>query len=201
MRTNQLMDIDYFQTFANSLKAWGENRSRDNTRKMIFGFIKFYARLNRENYFDGMEKEKLIMTFQTFSAMDRIIEEFTIAEFMQIFPPEKKFDGAKYEVIDYYSTMEYIDELGGIDTLIANVGAREFIANYYNVDIFNYNIASILLMSAIQVSEGKPTLAEEFVADMQRENTVYKGNSGMDFKQNKDGTFQKVGKGHLRLLN
>lgn len=201
MKTSQLMDIDYFKTFENSLRAWGENRNRDNTKKVIFGFIKFYARLNRENYFDGMEKEKLIMTFQSFSAMDRVIEELTIREFMQIFPPEKKFDGAKHEVIDYYSTMEHIEELGGIDTLIADVGAREFIASYYNVDIFNYNIASMLLMSAIQVSEGKPTIAEEFMTDMQRENTVYRGRNGIEFKQNRDGTFQKVGKGHLRLLN
>lgn len=199
MKTGQLLEMNYLNSYSNSLNKWSENQSKDNAKRLIFNFIKVNSDSKRQD-FEGWSIENLIAMFGGFSQMDRIIEELTIAEFMEILPPEKDYKGAKYQVIDYYSTMEHIEELGGVDTLIGDVGAREFIISYYNKDVFNCNITSMLLMSAIQRAEGKPTLAEEFMADIQRENTIYKGISGKEFKQNKDGTFSKIEKGHLKIV-
>lgn len=76
--------------------------------------------------------------------------------FIQFFPIRKRYDGAKYEVKDYYSTIEAVKRHG--DTI---QDVYEFLWDYFNTHISFYVVRKTCLMSSIREVETGQSLFED----------------------------------------
>lgn len=140
--------------------------------------------------------------FQLHSVLKQMIEQLTPAEFMQLFPIKKEYDGHKYGVKDYFYTIDYIESLEQ-DKPIKD-GLR-FLTEYCNDDIHELNVNMMMNLSYLRQMQGKPSLA----ADWARINgietyTKYTDHAGDEFLIDEQGKTQKIIKPrpkHLRLVN
>ncbi|WP_107841368.1 hypothetical protein [Metasolibacillus meyeri] len=152
----------YIKAYIRSLKACPTEEGADQSKyipKIIFYGVRAvgtYPKL--KNY------EEAVTCFEFIAGLKGIMSLLTLHEFMNIFPIEKTFDGAKYEIKDYYSTVEAIQELGLQPH--ERIGERilELIIEYMNDDIMHFAVQSMTAMSAIRRFDGHLDLMEEFMA-------------------------------------
>lgn len=88
----------------------------------------------------------------------------TPRELAQIFPAEKRYDGEKYQVKDYFTSAEFLNSLE--DKPMGTEGALKFMWDYMNPQLMEFNV---LVMDAIdndRKRQGKPTMSEEFAKEM-----------------------------------
>ncbi|MDD9149318.1 hypothetical protein OYT88_12280 [Sporolactobacillus sp. CQH2019] len=71
---------------------------------------------------------------------------FTPKEFMNLFPVTKKFNGSKFCIRDYFSTMEYVKSLPQ-DKPISSEHIDEFLMKYENPDIDNFMVDAMMALS------------------------------------------------------
>lgn len=90
------------------------------------------------------------------------IKELTFAEFVQIFPIRKEFDGYKYEVKDYFTTIAYIESCGGMDQFIQH--PFELLIEYNNFELSIFTVDIICIMDEIRSRKTGMNLIEEFLA-------------------------------------
>jgi hypothetical protein len=86
--------------------------------------------------------EQLLYVCGVFNGMIGLL---TPREFMNIFPVSKTYDGKKYEIKDYFYTMEMINK-HGIDNEIGVDNVLEFLFDYVNPTIDLY---AVTIMGAI----------------------------------------------------
>lgn len=105
--------------------------------------------------------EEAIAAFQFASVIKDLIGTLTPAEFMNLFPIEKDFKGHKWGMKDYFYTRDYINGLNP-DEPIGD--ALEFMWEYTNREITDFNVAVMGYLSDLRRLEGKPSLAAEWAA-------------------------------------
>ena len=105
--------------------------------------------------------EEIEALFGLLSKIKGLVSELTPAQFMEIFPISKKYDGAKNGVKDYFHTKNYIEKLPQDEPIGDN--SLMFLSEYVNKDIDLYNIKSILTVSKLRELNGYPSLGEEFM--------------------------------------
>ncbi len=160
--------VAYGRAFLQAVRAYADDQQdKDRLRRLIFYGVKALGRSTRsESDYDG-----LVLSYQTIGFIKDLIGQLTPAELMQLFPVEKKYDGAIYQMKDYYSTMDAIQQ-HGLNTPIGK-DASKMLWDYMNPDIFNFMIELLCVMSAIQRAEGKKGLLEEFFEQQGKPLTVY----------------------------
>ncbi|MFY0147844.1 hypothetical protein [Bacillus cytotoxicus] len=133
---------------------------KDTNKKVILYGVKFINHLKGANSYEG-----LIAKFQLISWIKEVIGELTPREFMTIFPISKEYDGDKFGIKDYYSTMKSINKIG-IDTKIGE-SVSEFLLDYHNWnDVFEFCVTSMTIMSEIRRKETGKGIMEEFFPDL-----------------------------------
>lgn len=81
---------------------------------------------------DGKSKSDSEHIFNLICFINDFIETLTPKEFMTIFPIIKMYDGKRYGIKDYFTTMKMIHE-NGLEHPIKN--ARRFLWDYMNEDV------------------------------------------------------------------
>lgn len=79
-----------------------------------------------------------------------------------IFPIDKKYDGEKYEIKDYFSTVQMIKDHGW-DERISD--AFNFLWDYENRHLRHYLTQYLSLVSDIRRTQGHPGILEEWAAE------------------------------------
>ena len=78
-----------------------------------------------------------------------LVAELTYKEFMEIYPIDKRYDGAKTETRDYYSTMEFLSDID-LDSQIGNKEqVMDLFWDYSNWELLDVASASMCAMSAM----------------------------------------------------
>jgi hypothetical protein len=95
------------------------------------------------------------------------IAGLTPNEFMTVFPVDKRYDGDRYEVKDYFSTMEELREIG-MDT---NIGENVYslLFDYQNRHVRKFNVFKFNVLDCFRACRGEPSIMEAFLA----ENGIY----------------------------
>lgn len=129
----------------------------DNFKQVIFYGVKVVNGIQEAKTYDDE-----LAIFQIISVLKDLIKQLTPNEFMNIFPVEKDFKGYKYEMKDYYSSMEYVNTLDlnkpiGDNTLM-------LLAEYMNKDIHRFFVKSVISLSDLRQHEGHIDMFEEFMA-------------------------------------
>ena len=107
------------------------------------------------------DKKALDDLYATIEYTDHLIGQITPRELIQIYPIEKSYDGKKYGTVDYFSTMEQLEEFG-MNELITDDKVMDVLFNYDNTHIRNYGCAKFSVISDLRRCEGHPGLVEEF---------------------------------------
>lgn len=108
--------------------------------------------------------DALIKKFKNAEAIKLIMSLLTPKQFINIFPIEKTYDGAKYECKDYFSTMEMVNSLDQDSPIGDKID--DFLWDYMNRDTRLFQVETMSLISDIMRANGEPGLMECMTADL-----------------------------------
>lgn len=83
--------------------------------------------------------------------------------FNQIFPIKKEYDGYKYSMKDYFSTVDYIEEKIGWDNQIKN--GLGFLYEYDNDDVLQASIVTMEVIDSINKRQTGESIFERFAKE------------------------------------
>lgn len=83
--------------------------------------------------------------------------------FNQIFPIKKEYDGCKYGMKDYFSTVDYIEEEIGWDNQIKD--GLGFLYEYDNDDVLQASIATMEVIDSISKRQAGESVFERFAKE------------------------------------
>ena len=123
------------------------------------GLVRYFAYLEDEELDDETNTglKDLGNVFHSMLLLGSLLSAEKVA---QLFPPEKRYDGAKYEWKDYYTARQAVEAAGGWK------GTREvldFLMEMTNGDIRLCCLAGMHVMDEMREREGKQSLIESFV--------------------------------------
>lgn len=98
--------------------------------------------------------------------MERIVDItslITPRQFMTIFPIDKEYDGEKYGIRDYFTTIEDAVKPNGIDKPIKE--PFKFLMNYWNHDVLLFVVNMTTAMSDIHKEKTGKSLFTQFLED------------------------------------
>jgi len=128
-----------------------------------------------------------LLNYQGFIAttMD-ILSSLTPLEFVRFFPIEKRYDGDKWEMKDYFSTIGEINKLPA-GKPIGQENLPGLLFDYQNRDVRKFTVALMSVQSKILHLQGKPDFMEVWAA----ENSIpvyskYSTPDGKEFMINSD---------------
>lgn len=156
MTTQRKQEL-YLTCFSKAVRNFDIEVVNDNFKRVIFYGIKAINRSKEPTNYEGYEN-----TFQLISTMKDLIGKLTPNEFMNIFPIKKDFTGYKYEMKDYYSSIEFINNLDRNKPIGDNVSY--FLMEYTNKDIDKFVIKSVMTLSRLREQQGHLDLFEELMA-------------------------------------
>jgi hypothetical protein len=69
---------------------------------------------------DHNKMKSLISSYSLSSLIANLLDGYTPRELLRVFPIQKYYEGYKWEVKDYFSSIEYVNEFG-LDSWILNL--------------------------------------------------------------------------------
>ena len=108
-----------------------------------------------------MDRKTLDDLYTTIEYTDHLIGHITPRDLTQIYPIEKSYDGNKYGTVDYFSTMEKLEEFG-MDEPITQDRVIDVLFGYDNKHICEYVCTMLSVISGLRRCEGHPGIMEEY---------------------------------------
>nr|MDH3153197.1 hypothetical protein [Bacillus licheniformis] len=128
----------------------------DDFKKIAFAGIKM-INLEKARSRRFLEvKARLIEFIQT------VIGKLTPGELMQMFPIRKQYDGEKFGMKDYFSTMHAVKEKGIDNCIGTEEEVFDFLWDYQNPDITLFMVTLVSTVSDLGRASGQKSLFEEF---------------------------------------
>lgn len=166
----------YKKAYTSTLKAYQIGQDTlPIIKKAIFYGVKMINTMK-----DEILDEDLIYNFKLINSIIDMMSTITPKEFINIFPIKKDYKGYKFDIKDYFYTIDYLKTID-LDTPIGDK-ILDFLWEYVNDDIHEFVVKMLLTMSHLRQMEGKPSIMEEF-ADMMGIKTykVYTDDKGKKF--------------------
>lgn len=158
--------------------------------KTVFYGIRYINTINRKK----LTYDEASLSLNFMQAIRMMIAQFTPNQFMQIFAPEKIYDGLKWGTKDYFSTMDELKKLG-LDNVIGE-NVDDFLWCYHNWDINKFMVNQMCTISDIRKFQTGKSIGEEWAEEMgiQTYTTVDDGRGGTKFIKTprKKGSHLKV---------
>ncbi|MGH1259591.1 MULTISPECIES: hypothetical protein [Bacillus] len=195
--------VIYINMFINALEELKKqdketkSLSRDTYRKVIFAGVRYISKSKN----DVLNYDYLMNRFLVISYLENLMKVLTPRDFITMFPIDKNYDGSRYEMKDYFSTMKEINKIG-MDTPIGEEIIK-FLWDYQNFkDITLFTLASMRTLNNIQKLQGEKTLTEEFAERLGLDTyTKHKESNGKEYiTNNRTGATQEVQKSRPRYL-
>lgn len=125
--------------------------NHENYKKFVYWGIRYLPHCETDN-----AEEK----FAYISIVKDCLKKITYGEFVQMFPIDKEYDGAKLEMKDYYSTMKYLDGKF-VDSYIEE--PLELIFEYNNWYIIEFGVAVMSVTSEMHKIQTGIGITEAFM--------------------------------------
>ena len=127
------------------------NPNHENYKKLVYWSIRHLP------YYETNNAEE---KFAYISCLKNCLKKLTYREFINLFPIAKEYDGAKWEMKDYYSTMEYLDGKS-LDDYIKE--PLDLIFEYYNWDIIIFGVEVMSATSEMNKIQTGIDITEAFM--------------------------------------
>ena len=135
--------------------------SKDDVKKLIYLEVKYIESLHRADK-DNTEicfyKKTPGSVFNILDAVVNMIGLLKPAELLTIFPVTKIYDGDRYQIKDYYSTMEALNKLDQ-DKPIGK-GAFEVLWDYTNWSLSEFMVEMMSTMNLVGMYQGKQDMTD-----------------------------------------
>ena len=137
-----------------------ETKNRYDLCSACLYFIKYFN-LSQNQTETGMK---------LFSEICYMISLLTPKEFLRTFPPRKNYKGARYESIDYFSTMEKFQGMNmDISFLESSTDIMEFMQGYDNREILRFSVQSMMLISKLHQQRTGRDMLDDFMISQNKE--------------------------------
>ena len=204
IETKQKPKLDYEGIYLYRMcKAFSDfDGSLEARRKIIYYTVKYFNVIDIE-LFTGEDLERLL-TLR--GGMMEVMSQITPADLITIFPISKTYDGAKYEMKDYYSAMEAVNAHGLHERFKTADNARELLWEYWNRDIRLYQVKLMSVISGMNQRATGETLMERFFREQganvgtYRKYTDQNGNSFMVDDMGRSVPVRRTFPKHIRLM-
>lgn len=140
-----------FKQLAAASDSYKVNPNHDNFKKFAYWGIRYLPYYETDNV-----EEK----FAYINIIEDYLKNITYGEFVQMFPIEKTYDGARWEMKDYYSTMEYLDGKF-VDDFIED--PLELIFEYYNWYVIEFGVELMTVTSDMHRIQTGIGISEAFI--------------------------------------
>ena len=145
---------------------------QDKLAKVGFAGIKYICScrdVSRENTKLGIDEPKTLKQnqyrFQMIDSIFGVLGYLTVRNFVNTFPIEKYYKGAKWEEKDYFSTMEVLSKMDW-DKPIGRDELSELLWDYDNEELRHAYVEFTTAMSAIYRSQTGKGIAETWLDDL-----------------------------------
>ena len=165
------------------------NNNLDQELKPIIKKLTFYGvgAINGAH----LNMEPVEWRFRFADTVKGFMATLTPKEFINIFPIMKEFDGKRMEMKDFFSTMEYINELKQDEPIGDQI--LDFLWEYHNIHIRLFTVRLMSLMSDLRRAAGYPGIMEEWAAENEIETyTMHTDGDGKKFMVGSDGSTARV---------
>jgi hypothetical protein len=207
MNQTTIKNLLYLQAWCRTVKQNPDldiayKRNPDNESRHILKRIIYYGvkAVNTTPEPEHITREAAETNFQFISIIKDLMALLTPIEFMQMFPIEKDYKGHRWGFKDFFYTRDYINGLEQGKPIGGEI--LNFLWEYQNKDITEFNISSMEALSNLRKLDGLPSLAEEFADEMGLKTyTVHTDSKGREFLIDKDtGKTMRVKKSKPRYL-
>ncbi len=170
---NEIWERQFFNTVKEYTKEYGSlyTLPQDKLAKVGLIGIKYICScrdFSRENMKLGIDKPKTLeqsqYRFRLIDSIFGVLGCLTLRNFVNTFPIDKTFDGAKWECKDYFSTMDVLSKMDW-DKPIGRDELSELLWDYDNEDLRNAYVEFTTAMSAIFRAQTGKGIAEKFCED------------------------------------
>jgi hypothetical protein len=108
------------------------------------------------------ERELVEAIFHSITDAERLISQLTPRELTRIFPITKEYDGERCGWKDYFSTLDAIAEIGGMDQPIGDqVGSLFY--DYQNRYVRRFSLFKMSVVDELRAYQGQPSMMEAFM--------------------------------------
>lgn len=126
------------------------------------GLVRYFSFMKGEDLDDETDEE-LAELQHMYNAMLLLGPLLSAEKVAELFPPEKRYDGAKYELQDYYTARRAVEAAGGWKRFKETREVLDFLMEMTNWDIRLCCLAGMHIMDEMREREGKQSLIESFV--------------------------------------
>lgn len=147
------------------------------TQQLVFLNVKMFSNLSNSLIHD-MDRKMAADSLREYFKTVGMIALLTPRQFMQVFPVAKDYDGEKYEMKDYFFTMEEIEKIG-TDNVIGEDRVDLFLMEYWNKDIVNFLVNGMTIVDRNRAFDGLPGMMEEFMAEKGVQSYTYYEEEGI----------------------
>ena len=133
------------------IDSYKVNPNHENYKKLVYWSIRHLP------YYENNNVEE---KFAYISCLKNCLKKLTYGEFINLFPIAKEYDGAKWEMKDYYSTMEYLNDKS-LDDYIED--PLELIFEYYNWEIIVFGVEVMSVTSEMNKIQTGIGITEAFM--------------------------------------
>lgn len=181
---------------------------RDALKKYVYNSIKYIAQLERRSH--GLsEYEELRNMFDAICSVKEFAGHLTSAEFITMFPIEKKYDGKKYGAKDYFYTMEMLENYpkdkpirdGGKDN--KREAVSYFMWDYQNWDVTFFVLYEMDILSKLHKIDTGKDVFDEFCESQGvhiRKYTMHTDEKGKQYMMDEEGNIHGIKKKFPRYL-
>jgi hypothetical protein len=179
-----------------------ESGTLEYVKRTVFYGVKAIITRPRSEY---ITREEVEQRFKMINIIQDCMGLLTPREFMNIFPVTKEYDGHKWEIKDYFYTMNYINTLDSNVPIGTGDKILDFLWKYYNRDILMFCVESMICASDLRKLEGYPSLLEEWATENGiKTYSMHTDSKGNQFLLDREtGTTTKVSKPrpkHLKVV-
>ena len=207
-KLNEIWERYFFDMVMRYTKEYGTlyKLPQDKLAKVGLAGIKYICScrdVSRENVRLGIDEPKTLKQnqyrFQMIDSIFGVLGCLTLQNFVNTFPIDKTYDGAKWEEKDYFYTMEVLKDMDW-DKPIGRDKLSELLWDYENADLRHAYIEFTTAMSAIYRAQTGKGIAEQWCDDMGIPIYTMNKETGI-MKNNRTGDIVKLGKtSHIRVV-
>lgn len=199
-KLNEIWERYFFDMVMRYTEEYGTlyNLPQDKLAKVGFAGIKYICScrdVSRENARLGVDEPKTLKQnqyrFQVIDSIFGVLGCLTLQNFVNTFPIDKTYDGAKWECKDYFYTMDVLSKMDW-DKPIGRDELSELLWDYENTDLRHAYVEFTTAMSAIYRAQTGKGIAEKFFEDhgvpvytMDKETGIMKNNRTGDIMKPK----------------
>ncbi|WKY47158.1 hypothetical protein Q5O24_12430 [Eubacteriaceae bacterium ES3] len=163
-------DRIYINAFARcALELENNPDDRDSLKRSIYYLVKYLNCIPKAANYNELQSQNVFI--QTVNYM---IGKLSPAEFMTIFPITKTYGGERYEMKDYFYTMEKIKEHGLNKPIGDEEAVTSFLWDYVNIEVRLFMVRYMEIISRFsEFHTGKSTL-ERFIENEGLDLPIYR---------------------------